>query len=314
MFDYVKSWLKRMIAPMNSKIAKLLKCMAIPFYQALTTGLLLVAPLALADKGEVSNAAQTHIRTTLSAQKDSAIRLEARQAPLGQILKEIASKTGAHIHYSVLPEALVTATCVGANVSQIMNCLVAKQVGLVTHSPKQGKPAEFWVLGPCVGSCQALTIQPAIPQTQAATDQQHKSITEEQAQIDQTKQEQSDKLLEQAKVKDPEQRYEAITRLISEGVKDDPNVRKVLEVALADKEANVRAQAVYALARREGKGAAKELRQAMRDKDANVRLMAVNYAGNDTVLLQQALTDKDLMIHDIALSKLKALKQTQGAK
>lgn len=302
-----------MIAPMSSKSAKLLKCMAIAFYQTLTTGLLLVAPLAIADKREVNNAAQTHIQITLSAQKDSGIRLEARQTPLGQILKEIANKTGSYIHYSVLPEALVTATCVGANVSQIMDCLVAKRVGLVTHSPKQGKPTEFWVLGSCVGSCQAVTIEPAIPQTQTATDQQHKRITKEQAQIEQTKQEQSDKLLEQARAKDPEQRYEAITRLISEGVKnDDPNVRKALEEALADKEANVRAQAVYALARREGKGAAKELRQAMRDKDANVRLMAVNYAGNDTVLLQQALTDKDLMIHDIALSKLKALSNTMN--
>lgn len=91
---------------------------------------------------------QPNVHIALSQQKDSAIRLEVRQTPLAQILKEIATKTGANIHYSVLPEAPVTATCVGANVGQIMDCLVAKQVGLVAHKPQKDKPAEFWLLAP----------------------------------------------------------------------------------------------------------------------------------------------------------------------
>lgn len=281
------------------------------FYKAFITGLILLAPLALASRADVSNATKTNIQITLSAQKDIAIRLEVRQAPLAKILKEFASKTGVHIHYSVLPEALITITCVGTNVSQIMGCLATKQTGLVTYNPKQGKSAEFWLLSSCTGGCKAATIELAIPQIQTTTDQQHKRITEEQAQIDKTKQEKSDKLLKQAKAKDPVQRYEAITRLISEGVKDDPNVRKTLKEALTDKNTNVRVQAVHALASREGEGATKELRRAMRDKDANVRLMAVNNVGNNTVLLQKALTDKDMMIHNIALSKLKALKHNE---
>lgn len=55
----------------------------------------------------------------------------------------------------------MTATCVGANVGQVMDCLVAKQVGLVAHKAQKGKPAEFWLLGSSVGSCQAVTVAQA---------------------------------------------------------------------------------------------------------------------------------------------------------
>lgn len=260
----------------------------------------------------VSNALQTgqpaSINLTLSKQANTAIRLEARAAQLAQILKAIADKTGVNIHYSVLPEAPVTATCVGANVGQIMDCLVAKQVGLVAHKPQKDKPAEFWLLGSSVGSCQAVTVAPtALPI--AAVEQP--PTPEEQAQADQAMQEQSDLLLEQAKSKEPSQRAEAITNLISGGMKDDPNVRKALEEALTDKDATIRANAITALAQREGEGATEELRQALNDTDVNVRLMVVDHAGNDSVLLQQALADKDPMIRDYAASKLEAL-NTQG--
>jgi HEAT repeats len=260
----------------------------------------------------VSNALQTgqptSINLTLSKHASTAIRLETRAAPLAQILKAIADKIGVNIHYSVLPEAPVTATCVGANVGQIMDCLVAKQVGLVAHKPQKDKPAEFWLLGSSVGSCQAVTVAPVVSPIAAAEQQ---PTPEEQAQADQAIQEQSDLLLEQAKAKDPGQRAEAITNLISGGMKDDPNVRKALEEALTDTDATIRANAITALSQREGEGATEQLRQALNDTDVNVRLMVVDHAGNDSALLQQALADKDPMIRDYAASKLEAL-NTQG--
>ncbi|NOU23552.1 MAG: HEAT repeat domain-containing protein [Methyloglobulus sp.] len=275
--------------------------------------MLLVTADAFARSDNVSNALQAgqpaSINLTLSNQADTAIRLEARAAPLGQILKALADKTGALIHYSVLPEAPVTATCVGANVGQVMDCLVAKQVGLVAHKAQKDKPAEFWLLGSSVGSCQALTVAPPASPIQAMVEPQ--PTPEEQALANQALQEQSDLLLEQAKAKDPDQRAEAITNLISGGMKDDPNVRKILEEALTDKDATIRANAITALAQREGEGAAEQLRQALNDTDVNVRMMVVDNAGNDSVLLQQALADKDPMIRDFAASKLEAL-NTQG--
>lgn len=65
--------------------------------------LLLVAADVLANTDNVSNALQTSQpssnKITLSKQADTAFRLEARSAPLEQILKTIADKTGASIHY-----------------------------------------------------------------------------------------------------------------------------------------------------------------------------------------------------------------------
>jgi hypothetical protein len=255
-------------------------------------------------------ATQPSLQIIMSGQNDSVIRLEARQAPLGKILKEITAKTGAIIHYSVLPEAPVTATCAGANISQLMDCLVAKQVGMVANKPEPGKPAEFWLLGTSVGSCKAMTVEPIAPQVQAATNPQPVLTPKQQAQAEQAMQEQSDQFLELTKAKEPGQRAEAIANLISGGMKDDPNVRKALVDAMTDKDANVRAQAVTALARREGEGASDQLRQALKDSDTNVRMMVVDNAGNDATLLQQALADKSPMIRDVAASKLEALNTT----
>jgi HEAT repeats len=207
----------------------------------------------------VSNALQTgqpaSINLTLSKQANTAIRLEVRAAQLAQILKAIADKTGVNIHYSVLPEAPVTATCVGANVGQIMDCLIAKQVGLVAHKPQKDKPAEFWLLGSSVGSCQAVTVAATLcpvqaPSIPAVVEQQPMYTPEEQEQIDQGVQEQLNRFLEQAKSEQPGPRAEAIANLTSGGgIKDDPNIRRVLEEALTDKDANVRAQAIESMAR-----------------------------------------------------------------
>ncbi|MDP3933041.1 MAG: hypothetical protein Q8Q45_11915, partial [Methylococcaceae bacterium] len=124
---------------------------------ALFACLVLHATGGFAAAQDVSNSSPASIQLTLSQQAPDAIRLEARHAPLGKILKAIADKTGVSIHYSVLPDAPVTATCIGENVSQIMDCLLAKQVGLVAHKAQKDKPAEFWLLGSSVGSCQAVT-------------------------------------------------------------------------------------------------------------------------------------------------------------
>jgi hypothetical protein len=172
---------------------------------------------------------------------DSGLRLEARQAQLGKILKELADKTGAVIHYSVLPEAPVTATCAGANIWQLMDCLVAKQVGMVTNKPESGKPAEFWLLGTSVGSCKAMTVEPIAQKVQAAAEQQHKPTAAEQAEIDQGNQNQSNALLEKFKTsKDKGDRAEALNNLVAVGKIDDLNIRNALEEAMQDKDASIR--------------------------------------------------------------------------
>ncbi|MEQ1546901.1 hypothetical protein [Methyloglobulus sp.] len=71
--------------------------------------LVLCVPAVFANTEQISNSLQpsqpASIQITLSKQANTAIRLEAKAAQLGQILKAIADKTGVNIHYSVLPEA-----------------------------------------------------------------------------------------------------------------------------------------------------------------------------------------------------------------
>ncbi len=275
--------------------------------------LLLAATRAFASADNVSNALQTgqpaSIQLTLSKQTDTAIRLEARAAPLAQILKALADKTGAQIHYSVLPEAPVTATCVGANVGQVMDCLVAKQVGLVAHKPQKDKPAEFWLLGSSVGSCQAVTVAASPIQKIAA-----EPTPEALAAAELALQEHTDHLLKQTQSKDPNQRAEGIGNLGAVGPKNDPVVDEALRNAMTDINADVRVQAIRAIVQRGGDEVADQVGLALKDKDVNVRLTAVSDIQDDETLLQQALSDSDQSVRDLAKDKLQDLvfRQSKG--
>ena len=90
-----------------------------------------------------------------------------KQASLAQILKQIAAKTGAKIHYSVLPEEPLTATCAGVTIKQIMECLLGSRVDRIYRKlPKLPvitkseaaiasngiQPEEIWLLGSRYGN------------------------------------------------------------------------------------------------------------------------------------------------------------------
>ncbi len=248
------------------------------------------------------------IQLTQTQERDSALQLETRDAPLGQILKTIAAKTGAVIHYSVLPEAPVTATCVGADVGQIMDCLVAKQVGLVAHKPRKDRPAEFWLLGSSVGSCRAMTVD--YDRLSTLTRKKPRQRTpEEQARIDQSLQEQSDKMVEQAKSKDIEQRKEAIANLSSVGRKDDPAVQKVLDDAFNDKDPDLRAQAIATMVNLDKENSGEIIVRALRDSDTTVRMAAVDNIYGNRELLEQALSDANADVRNFAQAKLNNLEK-----
>jgi HEAT repeat protein len=118
---------------------------------------------------------------------------------------------------------------------------------------------------------------------------------------------QIDALLERAKSNNPVDRVDAISRLLTAGKAGDASVRTVLEEALADNYASVRAQAISSLARSEGDDATAALQVALNDSDASVRLMAVDSMGSNTALLQQALTDNDATVRELAKIRLESL-------
>jgi hypothetical protein len=257
-----------------------------------------------------------NIQITLADQKDSAIQLEARQAPLAQILKEIGRKTGAIIHYSVLPEAPVTAICVGANVIQVLDCLAAKQIGMVAHKPQANKPAEIWLLGSSVGSCPAVTIDHLEKSHTESTQPTDSQLTDASPKL--SLRQKSDLLLDKLRnAKTTEDKLDALTRLATDGLINDPNVRAALKTAATDSDARVRGAAISTLANLDKHSAAELLANAAHDPDPSVRMMAIDHAEaseTDISTLKQALTDSDSGIREFAAAKLADIQKRQEKK
>lgn len=274
--------------------------------------LLLVYSAAVASAAENSIGKNNNsIRLLITHDKGSELQLEVRKAPLSDVLNEIMIKTGIQIHYSVLPNELITATCIGPTLKNLLECLFDSKADLVfryqdsaSGNTSQRKPEEIWVLGTDFGSAHnqsAQCVQAVIPETASIPMQLDSAVPE------QSKSETTGKLLEMAKAKDPADRANAISRLGMEGEADNDDIRRTLAFALSDHNAEVRAQAVNSLARREGESAGKELQEALLDSDSSVRLMVVDNAGNNTALLQQALTDSDETVRTYAAMKLAEL-------
>jgi hypothetical protein len=278
-------------------------------------GLLMLSDAFAAEEQKIAVAGQ--VEWAVSDDEGSKLRLEVRQMPLARVLSTIAAKTGVTIHYSVLPESLVTATCVGAALKQVMECLLARRADLIVryHQPSsqtqvgvtnENQPAEMWVLGSRFGDATDCTGSAASPQVinnspvKPPASQSDTAGAEPDA---------TDDWLMRAKAKDASVRAEAIGALMAAGREGDAHVKRVLEEALNDPDANVRAQAISSLAHREGAAAAAALQDALHDADAGVRLMAVDGAGNDVALLQQAVNDDDETVRNLALSKLEELKK-----
>jgi len=372
--------------------------------------------LFLLGVGQVS-ADEQSIRVIRSENAGSELQLEVRQASLKQVLDKIAGDTGLMIHYSILPEGSVNASCVGTTLKQVMECLLDHKADLIfrypsasSRSASQIQPEEVWVLktkfevspgtanssvyktvvtqqqtmqtttgartetehtapdltkaliekagskNPSDRSDAIAELQEALHDNdasvrlmavnsignnadllkQALTDSDAKvrelaaikleslSNAEPQQQVMQntasaqtdnepSTPDQIDALLERAKSNNPVDRVDAISRLLTVGKAGDASVRTVLEEALADNYASVRAQAISSLARSEGGDATAALQMALNDSDASVRLMAVDSMGNNTALLQQALTDNDATVRELAKIRLESLSNTTSA-
>ncbi len=248
----------------------------------------------------------------MSDNKGSQLQLEVRQMPLAQVLDAIAQKTRVTIHYSVLPEGLVTATCVGTKLKQVLECLLDRKADLIVRNSaktdSKGQLAEAWILGSRLyggtakSDCPISTGQMENPGS--LTLRQNEQDTD--AELDRT-----DELLKTAQSKNSIDRADAIGALLADGREGDPNVKAALEQALTDQDANV-SQAISSLSHREGSGAAAAIQQALQDSAVDVRLMAVDGITDDVALLQQAINDSDETVRSLAAVKLGQLTQGSG--
>jgi HEAT repeats len=286
------------------------------FTACVIAGLLL---LNAAFSAEQTPSTEGHVEWIISDDKGSELLLEVRQMPLQRVLSTITAKTGVPIHYSVVPEGLVTATCVGATLKQIMECLLARKADLIVryHKPSsqiqakgsdKNQPVEMWVLGSQFTD--ATNCSGSIVSQQTINNSSVKS-PDSQADAAVSEPDQTDDLLKSAKSKDAATRANAIGALMSGGRVDDAKVKTALEEALNDPNANVRAQAVSSLAHREGSAATAALQDALHDTDAGVRLMAVDGIGSNPALLQQAINDDDETVRNLAISKLEELQKNR---
>jgi hypothetical protein len=236
--------------------------------------------------------------------------LEARQAPLAQILRQIADQTGASVHFSVLPEDPVTATCAGGTVKAILECLLAnrfdrvyRQMAATQATEAQSlavkadlHPVELWLIG-----CRSCTSQEYVPDANKALPAQ---ITENET-----------ALLRMAQMGNQqayaEQRKQAIASLAEQGQTGDPvmadDVAETLREAMSDPDPNIRSQAVFGLMQQNGTDSGLLL-EALQDNNPDVRLMAVSSADADDratqALLRQALNDTDEIVKAAINAKL----------
>jgi len=249
-------------------------------------------------------AANPNIHFSQSKVPGAELQLDVKRATLTDVIDQVAAKTNVVIHYSVLPEAPVSATCIAGKVQRLMECLVGKQVGVMAHKGDSGKE-EVWLLGSSVGGCSGnSTAANAAPAEIAPV-----ALTpEQQAEADRNQQEHTQAMLKQAKSKDPNERFAALGNLADPGI-DNPEIGQALREALKDKDANVRTQAVASIAQRGGDDMAEQLNQAMQDKDPNVRMSVVSYATADSSVLQQALNDRDPAVRNLAQTRIADLER-----
>ena len=250
--------------------------------------------------------------------KGSEFQLKVKQMPLAQVLDSIAHKTQVPIHYSILPEGLVTATCVGATLKQVLECLLNGKADLIVNNPQglansdsKGQVAEAWILGSRLADATDTATATAIAECPTSVGQtaDNGSFTLSQKLQDaEAAADRIDELLKTAQSKNPTDREEAIGQLLAEA-QGNPEINAVLERALTDPDENVRAQAISSLAHREGANATGAIQVALNDDSADVRLMAVDSITNDVGLLQQAVNDSDETVRSLATVKLEQLSQ-----
>lgn len=240
-------------------------------------------------------------RDRLTQAENGEWRLEVRQANLPKLLDEIAARTGSKIHYTVLPETPVDATCVGSGVKGLLQCLLGSDVDMAFRSagktdgvsPLQSE--EVWIMGSSLASRQPVSRQCA-------------EVSPAPVSTEESKAEKAEQWLRLAKARDPKQRALALAELASVDAAFDAEARVALQNALSDKNAMVRAQAIGALASREGEAAVGEqLRRALGDGNVDVRLMAVDNIEQDMALLQLATEDAEPAIRIMAEAKLEQL-------
>jgi hypothetical protein len=233
------------------------------------------------------------------------LQLQVAQAPLRKVFDELSRVTEIGIHYSVLADELVTATCVGDSLKKVLECLLDDLQNIVfqysqdtVDAGKVGKPVDIWILGSSLaGSGKSGACNGMQNGSVAISKKQH---------IKQVGEKLIARLMHSLASNEPRQRADAIADLAIKTAIDNADVDDALLHAMDDKASIVREQALFGWAYRKGKDASAELRQALQDTEMSVRMKVVDLT-QDRALLAQATADSNEIVRKIAQMKLDEL-------
>lgn len=233
-------------------------------------------------------------------------QLQAKQLSLPQILERLAAKVKISIHYSAVPEQLLSIACASEDLAGLVKCVAGDSADLMfRYGQSTTQPSEIWLIGKTDTTAVVASSGDKPIAVKDKSVESRVSVTKK----DSAKNPEED-LLALAKSPNPEVRADAIAKLSLSGTAADAPIKKVLADALHDDNPRVREQAIAKLANDGSYQATEQLHLALQDSNASVRLMAVDAAGNNSQLLQQALADSDETVRLLATNKLQQLTKT----
>jgi len=242
-------------------------------------------------------------------QNQTEVRLQVNKVSLSEVLKQISASSGLLIHYSVLPDRIVSATFIGESIKAVLDCLLGGAMDMVfryheitTDFPNK-YASEVWLLGSSLGqdnySGQCSEFDEKLNQPLQKGRPAQVGLTE-------TSRVKKRAFRMQMAVSDNAlHRAQAISYLAVNTAVDDKGFNLLVDDALTDTAPEVRVQAISALVRRQGEqNSITELQQALQDVDASVRISALQQLKEATDLIELALNDENKAVRQLARMKL----------
>lgn len=230
-------------------------------------------------------------KVDITIDKAGAMSLDAREAPMAQVLETLAAKSGKPIRFQDAPDQAVTVTCHGNGLETVLRCLLGTDAD-IAFSYQEGNRGQKSLASVKILSSTFLKL-PDYPG--AANGHEPEARTPEEA-------------LARLHVRDPGQRARALDQLGRFEQIDKATLATAYNDAMKDQDGDVRAAAVNGLALLDEKNSFPMLSAAMSDESASVRLAALDGMEqvNEQTLpyYEQALNDEDDSVRALAELRL----------
>jgi len=241
------------------------------------------------------------------------LSLHASRRSFAEVLGAIQKETGIRFHYTLPMAEAVTLSFDDLPMPDALKRLLGREAQFIFRFPQRpstasrtGVPEEVWIFGKVSGpSAEAGgPVENSAPSVEGGIGRTQSPELPAPANPTSSEQPDSESLIEATKSEDPIQRLQALSTLAESDQAEQGAVHAVLEAALTDEDAGVRARAVQALVRRDGSA---YLEHALHDPDPGVRIMALGsvvLAKHGVDLVKQALSDADPAVRAMAEAML----------